>query len=114
MARPKKEKELVRENRITIRLSDIEYELVCKQAERSGLSVSEFVRKAISHENIQITHVIQAEFPDVTEQMKAICSELHSVGSNLNQIAKYFNMGGLRSKAMQDEICNCFNTIMKI
>ena len=31
-------------------------------------------------------------------------AEFGKIGSNLNQIARYFHMGGIRSKAMQDEI----------
>ena len=37
-------------------------------------------------------------------EIQKILSEYGKIGSNLNQIAKYFNSGGERSLAMEEEI----------
>ena len=42
------------------------------------------------------------------------CSVFAAIGNNLNQIAKYFNTGGLQSKAMREEINSCIAQIMQM
>ena len=36
------------------------------------------------------------------------------MGNNLNQLTRYFHMGGLRSQAMTDELNRCINEIMRL
>lgn len=100
MARPKKEKDISHPHHITLRLSEIEYELVMDRVKESGLSRSEYLRRQIINGSFEIRYEIVADMPE----LERIGSELGKIGTNLNQIAKYFHMGGVRSKAMQDEI----------
>lgn len=46
MARPKKDKDLVFSHQITVRLSDVEYDLITTSAKDAGMTVSEYVRRA--------------------------------------------------------------------
>ena len=39
--------------------------------------------------------------------LRDILKEYGKIGSNLNQIARYFNTGGERSLAMEEEIRHC-------
>ena len=43
-----------------------------------------------------------------------IAGELRRIGNNLNQLTRYFHMGGLKSKSMTDELTRCINEIMRM
>ena len=62
MARPKKEKELNHQHIITLRLTDIELELVMKKAAAAGLSRSEYIRKSLLGGKITVTHKVRLNF----------------------------------------------------
>ena len=49
-------------------------------------------------------------FPEIKE----IARQLAAIGNNLNQIARYFNSGGLQSKSVTEEINRCISGIMDI
>lgn len=103
MTRPKKEKELNRSHHITLRLTDMEYEVVTAKAKEAGLSRSAYLRKMILDGKMEIRYDIVADLPE----LQTLAAEFGKIGSNLNQIARYFNTGGIRSLAMQDEIHQC-------
>lgn len=103
MTRPKKEKELTRTHHITLRLTDMEYEVVTENAKEAGISRSDYLRKMILNGQLQIRYEVVAELPDI----QRLAAEFGKIGGNLNQIAKYFHTGGIRSIAMQDEISQC-------
>lgn len=107
MARPKKEKELARSHLIAFRLTDVEYDLVTRMAKEAGLSASAYIRKLLLDGKINITYEVVADVPE----LQKLAAEFGKIGSNLNQIARYFHMGGIRSKAMQDEIHECISQI---
>lgn len=114
MAQPKKDTDLVRQHRVAFRLSDVEYEIVKKRSESAGISMSEYMRKALLGGKLTVTHEIVAEFPDIREEMKKISFLLNNIANNINQIAKYFNTGGLRSQAVTAELEQALNAILKI
>ncbi len=107
MARPKKEKELARSHLIAFRLTDVEYDLVTRMAKEADLSASAYIRKLLLDGKINITYEVVADVPE----LQKLAAEFGKIGSNLNQIARYFHMGGIRSKAMQDEIHECISQI---
>ena len=100
MARPKKETEKYRNHRITIRFTDLEYSIIETAARQTNMSLAAYVRtqvlKGQVHTKIEI-------FTDVPE-IKKLLAEFGKIGSNLNQIAKYFNQGGILSQEMRGEI----------
>lgn len=110
MARPKKEETVFRGKRITVRFSDSEYETVNKYAREANLTVSEYIRKLAVGDTVTIRYDIVADMPE----LQRLAAEFGKIGSNLNQIARYFNMGGVRSKAMQDEIHECISKIFEM
>ncbi len=114
MARPKKEIELTHQNIVTVRLTDVELELVNKKAKFANVSRSEYIRKCLLGGKLTITHEIVAEFPDIREEMKKISFLLNNTANNINQIARYFNTGGLRSQAVTAELEQALNAILKI
>ena len=90
MARPKKETEKYRNHRITIRFTDLEYSIIETAARQTN------ILKGQVHTKIEIV-------ADVSE-IKELLAEFGKIGGNLNQIAKYFNQGGILSQEMRGEI----------
>lgn len=107
MARPKKEKDLFRSHLIAFRLTDVEYDLVTSMAQEADLSASAYIRKLLLERNVNITYEVVADVPE----LQKLTAEFGKIGSTLNQIERYFHMGGVRSKTMQDEIHECISQI---
>ena len=110
MARPKKDRDIARTHLIAFRLTDLEYELVTEKAKEAGVSASAFIRNLLLDGNVTIRYEIVADIPE----LQRLTAELGKIGNNLNQIAKYFNMGGVRSKSMQDEIHDCITKLFEM
>lgn len=110
MTRPQKEKELSRSHHITLRLTDMEYELVMNRAKEAGISRSDYIRKQL----LEGAFVIKYEIVADISELRKLTAAFGKIGNNLNQIAKYFNMGGVRSKSMQDEIHECISRIFEM
>lgn len=52
MARPKKEKELLHNHQIMLRLTDTEYEIVAAKAKDANLPLAEYVRKQVLNKKL--------------------------------------------------------------
>ena len=100
MARPKKEKELQHKNQIMLRLTDTEYEIVSESAKAAHLPLAEYVRKQIMKQKVTAKYEIVADLPE----LKKLVAEFGKIGSNLNQIARHFNSGGIHSQEMRRAI----------
>ncbi len=100
MARPKKEKELKHNHRIYLRLTDTEYEIVSANAKNANLSLAEYVRKQIMNKKVVVKYELVADLPE----LKKLITGFGKIGSNLNQIARHFNSGGIHSQEMQKAI----------
>ena len=100
MTRPKKDEQTVRSNSIHIRMNDTEYELLQERASAVNMSMAEFIRNALDNQQVTIKYELVADVPEI----KKLLAEFGKIGSNLNQIAKYFNQGGILSQEMRGEI----------
>lgn len=100
MARPKKAKELKRNHAIMLRLTDTEYERLSAHAEAASLPLATYIRKQITGKQVKIKYEIVADLPE----LKKLIAEFGKIGSNLNQIARYFNSGGIHSQEMRERI----------
>ncbi len=110
MARPKKEPELCKEHRVTVRFKEIQYSIIEGYAKQLGISVAEYVRLQAVSGKVVISYPVVADIP----QLQKLTDEFHAIGNNLNQIARYFNMGGLHSMAIRQEINECVMELMKL
>ena len=97
------ERELNHPHFVGVRLSDIELELLDRKAEILGVSRSECLRKLLVDKEI----VHRVEVVADMEELRSLLGAYGKIGVNLNQIARYFNTGGERSLAMEDEIRHC-------
>ena len=100
MARPKKEKELQHKHQIMPRLTDIEYEIVAENAKTANLPLAEYARKQVMKQKVIAKYEIVADLPE----LKRLIAEFGKIGSNLNQIARHFNSGGIHSQRMRKAI----------
>ena len=100
MTRPKKDEALTKTKDIHLRMNETEYEILLERATATNMTVSDFIRNALNSQNVIIKYEITADVPDI----KKLIGELGKIGSNLNQIARYFNQGGIISSEMRTEI----------
>ena len=90
MARPKKEKELKRNRRITLRFTDVEYEVITENAKSAKLPLAEYTRLQALNKKVTAKYEIVADVPE----LKKLIAEFGKIGGNLNQIARHLNQGG--------------------
>ena len=100
MTRPQKETDMKREHRVTIRLTDTEFSIIENAAEQSEMSISEYMRTQTMEGQVNARFEIVADVAEI----KKLIGEFGKIGSNLNQIARYFNQGGIISTEMKNEI----------
>lgn len=100
MTRPQKEMDMKREHRVTIRLTDIEFSIIENAAEQAEMSISEYMRTQTMEGNVTARFEIVAD----VDEIKKLIGKFGKIGSNLNQIARYFNQGGIISSEMRNEI----------
>jgi len=110
MARPKKDTGLHKTRKIDFRLDETQYSIIENYAADAGMSVSDYVRHQAVYGKVEISYPVVAKVSDLQD----LTSQFAAIGNNLNQIARYFNMGGLQSKAMREEINSCVAEIMKL
>ena len=100
MARPRKDKELRHNHQIMLRLTDTEYEIISENAKSANLPLAEYARKQIMNQKVITKYEIVADLPE----LKKLIAEFGKIGSNLNQIARHFNSGGIHSQEMRKAI----------
>lgn len=92
---------------ITLRLTDMELATLDKACDNTGLSRSDYLRNLIMQNTPKIHFEIIADM----DVLRKLVSEYGKIGSNLNQIAKFFNSGGERSLVIEDEIRQCITDL---
>ena len=92
---------------ITLRLTDMELAVLDKACDNTGLSRSDYLRSLIMQRTPKIHFEVIADI----DVIKKLVGEYGKIGSNLNQIAKYFNAGGERSLMIEDEIRQCISDL---
>ena len=79
-----------------VRFTDVEYALVSFSAEQAGYPVAVYVRKQAITEKLHVHYNIVADIAELRD----FARQLSHIGNNLNQIAAFFNSGGIQSRAM--------------
>lgn len=100
MARPKKQFPPKKEHRITIRMTEDMYFVVAREAERAGLSISDYFRQLVLHHKIIYKPPIIHDDRAIIEELK----EINKLGNNLNQIARHQNQGGAMTDGIAKEL----------
>ncbi len=110
MPNPRKDPEVRKTHNMKVLLNDAQYALVQNAAEAAGMKMAAYMRHQAIYGKIEIHNHIVANF----STLEKIAAELSSISNNLNQLTKYFHMGGIRSEAMQEELRRCINEVMKM
>lgn len=110
MPRRKKDEQERHRNIICMKVTDMELEILNQHAATAGLSRSEYLRKLFLEKEIHIHYEIVADM----KVLRDLLNEYGKIGSNLNQIARYFNTGGERSLAMEAEIRRCISELFEL
>ena len=110
MARPKKDGQLRHTHQIMLRLTDTEYEIVAENAKSANLTLAEYARNQIMNKKVTVKYEIVADIPE----LKKLIAEFGKIGSNLNQIARHFNSGGIQSRAMLENINHAISCIFEM
>lgn len=96
MARPKKDRELQHRHQVMLRLTDTEYEVLSESAKAANLPLAEYARRQVMKQKVTAKYEIVADLPE----LKKLIAEFGKTGSNLNQIARHLNSGGVHSQEM--------------
>ena len=110
MARPKKHELERHTHNVMVRFTDIQYEYIVDNAKSVKLTPAEYVRQQAIAGKVEMDVRIVADI----EEIREIARLMANVTGSLNQIAKYYNLGGIRSKEMQNKINAGVNAIFEI
>lgn len=110
MTRPKKEEALSHTHHVNLRLTDTQYEIISESARRSNLTLSEYIRRQLLKGKVIAKYEIVADVPE----LKKLIAEFGKIGSNLNQIARHFNTGGIHSHEIRKKLNQCIADIYEM
>ena len=110
MPNPKKEYGDKKTHNMKVLLDDAQYALVQSAANAAGMKMAAYMRNQAIYGKIEIHNHIVANF----SSLERISAELSSISNNLNQLTRYFHMGGVKSESMQEELRRCINEVMKM
>ena len=103
--RKRKERSTLKQKKLDFRVTEAEYLIIANNADKAKMVLSEYIRKCCLDKEVIIKKETYVDMPEIRE----IKANLGKIGSNLNQIAKYFNQGGYRSMNMIDSIYQCMD-----
>lgn len=89
MPRKKKAEKYLYKNIVSMKVTDMELEILNRHAATAGLSRSAYLRELFLSNEIHVHYEIVADM----KILRDILKEYGKIGSNLNQIARYFNTG---------------------
>ena len=92
-----------RPKQIVIRVSEEELAQIKKKVEQSGKSQQQYIIEALTQKQVINTDGIKEIYPELKRQ-----------GNNLNQIAAFFNSGGIQSRAMHENINHAIACIFEM
>ena len=93
-----------------VRLTDSELAIVSEQANQLKQPLAVYVRE----------NILYSASPEKTSihfdlsELRPVVTEFSRIGNNLNQIAKYYNGGGIESQEMESEIRRCIKQLFQL
>lgn len=110
MARPKKKDTEVLTHCFVVRLTNTQYDIIKSYADQIGISMAEYIRHQAIHGKITINYPVVVSLPE----LQKLTAQFGKIGGNLNQIARYFNTGGLQSRSVREDINECIAELMRM
>ena len=87
---------------VGLRFTEEQYSVLEHNARQARLSVSEYIRRAVLKQKIPAFQPIIHDEHEILEELKNI----NKIGNNLNQIARYFNQGGMINNQIAIDLKN--------
>lgn len=78
-----------RNRQVNFRVTDAEYESLCRKAKRHDMSVAKYIREALIHASARPSPTINVS------PLLSIDHELKKQGTNLNQLMYFLNANGI-------------------
>lgn len=110
MKRGPHKKRKKRTNCIMLRLTDSEFSIVSEQAEKNRQPLSVYMREIALYRSFSARAPISISVSD----LQPLVTEFGRIGNNLNQIAKYYHTGGMKSMEIESEIKRCIQTLFQL
>ena len=110
MQKTNRRKDVTHPHFVAVRLTDAEMALLDQGASMLGISRSEYLRKLLLDKEITNRIEVVADM----DELRRLVNEYGKIGSNLNQIARYFNTGGDSYAEMKDEIRQCISDLFSL
>ena len=79
-----------------------------------SMSQSEYIRQAVFYSRISPVIRVTAHSEEMLTAISSLVAQYGKIGSNLNQIARYFNSGGIQSRAMLENINHAISCIFEM
>ena len=92
---------------VDLRVDQKTYDQIEAMARAANLSVSEYIRQMLVKGTVTVKYEHIFEAPLVRQAL----AELGHIGSNINQIARHYNGGGVRSVQMYERTMNALSDI---
>ena len=87
---------------VCFRISQEMYDMISYEADKCGISFSDFCRRALLNQPIKKLPIIIHDEREILQELRNI----NKLGNNLNQIARHLNQGGETTQPILDEIKN--------
>ena len=99
-----------RNRQLVVRFTESEFYTISSGAKNAGMSLSSYVRHLAVSGKVDVHYHLTHD----SEDLGAILAQLGKIGSNLNQIARYFNRGGHSSEGLVLRIRECLSQLLEI
>ena len=93
-----------------LRLTDSEFSIVSEQAEKNRQPLAVYMREIALYRSFSARAPISINISD----LQPLVTEFGRIGNNLNQIAKYYHTGGMKSMEIESEIKRCIQTLFQL
>ena len=99
-----------RSRQFVVRFTESEYASISSGAKNAGMSLSAYVRHLAVSGKVDVHYHLTHD----SEDLGAILAQLGKIGSNLNQIARYFNRGGHTSRGIEQRLSELMSDLFDI
>mgnify|MGYP002625240012 CR=1 FL=1 len=89
---------------VKTRMTEEEYADFTERLKHYDMSQAEFIRQSITRATIRPIVTVSPVNDELLSAVGRLTAEYGKIGGNLNQIARYFNQGGIISSEMRTEI----------
>ncbi len=103
----KKDRDLAKTKRVTVRMTEDLYYVLETYAVKAGMTPVAYIRNLIASKTPTVKYEIVYNSPEILK----IFSNLGNMTGNMNQIARHLNRGGAMSKEIGEEVLGCITEI---